>query len=80
MPMNPLERKAELVRRGIRVLDVAGLLGLSPSRVSSVLSGLSRNRRVEEAIASQIGSDRLTCFGPMPGEQDVPPAAPSAVA
>jgi hypothetical protein len=79
MPMNPLERKAELVRRGIKVVDVAASLSCSPSHVSGVLSGMARNRRVEEKIASLIGQDRIEVFGPLPSESIATPS-PTAVA
>ncbi|WP_461415359.1 hypothetical protein [Gemmatimonas sp.] len=78
--MNPLERKAELVRRGIKVMDVAAMVPCAASNVSSVLSGMVRSRRIEEKIAQLIGKTREEVFGLLPKEIPHDSPKPSAVA
>lgn len=53
--MSPNERKAELVRRGIKMTDIARELGVTVQHVSSVVLGRDRSPRVEKAVASAIG-------------------------
>lgn len=55
MPMKPADRKAELVRRGVTLADIARALEVSGPHVSQVLYGKRRSPRVEQAIAEAIG-------------------------
>lgn len=55
MPLTPLDRKAELVRKGLSMSDVARQLGLSANHVSKVIAGERRSPRVERAVADAIG-------------------------
>lgn len=66
MPLSPLDRKAELVRRGVRLTDVARELELSKSHVGQVLHGLRRHQRTEVAIADHIGLPHDAVFPPIP--------------
>lgn len=54
MPLTPQDRKAELVRRGLTMSDVARQLDLSLNHVSKVIAGERRSPRVEQAIAELI--------------------------
>ncbi len=65
MPMLPIDRKVELVRRRISISSIARDLGYSQHHVSQVLYGYRRNERVELAIAAHIGQSREEVFGPV---------------
>lgn len=52
--MTPLALKAELVRRGVRMADIARELGVTVGAVSQAVSGYSKSRRIRAAIASRI--------------------------
>lgn len=62
MPLTPQDRKAELVRRGLTMSDVARSLGLSLNHVSKVIAGERRSPRVERAIAKRIGQPVESVF------------------
>lgn len=55
MPLTPQDRKAELVRKGLSMSDVARQLDLSLNHVSKVIAGERRSPRVEQAVAELIG-------------------------
>lgn len=55
MPLDPIERKAMMVRRQVRQIDLAEELGVSQSSVSQALSGERRSARIEQAIAEALG-------------------------
>jgi transcriptional regulator with XRE-family HTH domain len=62
--MKTIERKVELLKKGVRVADIARELGLSGSHVSLVLSGRSISARVQQAIAEKIGKPVSEVFPP----------------
>lgn len=53
--MTPNERKAELVRNGRTMADIARELGCSIAHVSHVVAGRRRAPEVERAVAVAIG-------------------------
>ena len=53
--MTPRERKAAMVLAGVRPIDIARKLGVSPTTVGTVLAGRCTSRRVFEAVAEAIG-------------------------
>lgn len=53
--MEPNERRAELMRRGIQVKSIALELGIAAPSVSQVITGTKRTRYVQQAIANAIG-------------------------
>jgi hypothetical protein len=55
MPLEPRDRKAELVRNNVRHTKIARDLGYSQAYVSDVIAGNRRNPRIEAAVASAIG-------------------------
>lgn len=55
MPLGPQDRKAELVRRGVRITRIARDLGFSQPYVSDVIAGNRRSERIEQAVADAIG-------------------------
>jgi transcriptional regulator with XRE-family HTH domain len=64
MPMNPWDRKAELVRRRVKQSEIARQLGFSRAYVSDVIAGNRRSERVEAAVAEAIGRDVDKVFPP----------------
>lgn len=64
MPLSPLDRKAELVRRRIRQSAIAAKCGCSKSHVSDVLYGRRRNEEIERVIATAIGMTPEEVFPP----------------
>lgn len=55
MVMSARERKAELIRRGFTVTEIARRAGVSQGHASHVLKGRHRSARVEKVIAEAIG-------------------------
>ena len=55
MSMTRNEIRAELIRRGIRLVDIARELKVAPSTVRVVVAGHRRSRRIERYIAQRIG-------------------------
>ena len=66
MPMTAADRKAEMVRRGVRQADIARALGVSPSHVAQVIAGVRRSPNVEPAVAEAIGLPVDDVFPPAP--------------
>ena len=66
--MKTIERKVELLKKGVRVADIARELGCSQSHVSLVLSGRSISARVQLAIAEKIGRPVAEVFPPRTDE------------
>lgn len=64
MPLTPLERKAELIKKQIQQRDIAAQLDLSPIQVSSVIRGERRSQRVEQAVADALGLPVEEVFPP----------------
>lgn len=62
--MLPAERKAELVRAGHTMAEIAQHLGVSISHVSQVVRGIRRSRTTEKAIADAIGREVADVFPP----------------
>ena len=58
-PRNGLEIRAELLRRGKSVADVAILAGVSRPLASRTVNGLSNNRRVLRALVAMGVAKRL---------------------
>ena len=52
--MTPNDIRAELIRRGIRVKDIAADLQVDRSTVSNIISGKRRSRRIAEHIAARL--------------------------
>lgn len=63
MPMTPAERKAELVKNGTKIIDIAKALGVSQAHVSRVVKGERRSPTVEAAVADAIGKPVKKVFG-----------------
>lgn len=63
MPMTPLDRKAELVRRGVRQVDIARKVKKSAPYVNDVLMGNRRSAEIEREIANAIGKPVEKVFG-----------------
>lgn len=63
MPMTPQDRKAELVRKGVRQADIARRTGHSPTYVNDVLTGKRRSETIEREIARSIGRPVEKVFG-----------------
>lgn len=63
MPLSPLDRKAELVRRGISMSEIARRLGVTSQHVSSVVAGKRRSPRIEEEVARSIEKPAARVFG-----------------
>jgi predicted transcriptional regulator len=57
MPMSPLDRKAELIRKGVSLTSIAETLGVTPQHVSQVLSGKRRSPTVEAEVARCLAQD-----------------------
>lgn len=68
MPLTPQDRKAELLRKGLSMSDVARELGISAHHISRVVAGERRSPRVEQAIADAIGLPVADVFEPMTAE------------
>jgi len=64
MPMTGRDRKAEMVRKGVRQSAIARRLNVSSTSVSDVVSGRSRSARIEQAIAEALGLPREELFPP----------------
>lgn len=64
MTMTSQDRKAELVRRGVRQAEIARRLGLSKPFVSDVIAGFRRSARVETAVAEALDMDPADVFPP----------------
>lgn len=63
MVMSPRERKAELIRKGFTVTQIAQLAGVTQPHASHVLKGRHRSARVEQIIANAIGKPISRVFG-----------------
>jgi lambda repressor-like predicted transcriptional regulator len=57
MPLSPLDRKIELLRKGVTMSGIARELDppVSPNHVHKVVAGERRSPRIEQAIADVIG-------------------------
>lgn len=53
--MDPLERRIELIRAGVRPTDIARKAGVTSSSVYRVLDNLSTSDRLQRLIAKAIG-------------------------
>jgi transcriptional regulator with XRE-family HTH domain len=56
------KRKARLVEAGIKQRDIARKLNVSEVAVSNVISGKIRSRRIEEAVAEEVGVSHSFLF------------------
>jgi len=63
--MSPNDRKAELVRRGVTMTEIARELDVVPQHVSQVISGERRSSRVEQAVADRLGLPVEQVFEPV---------------
>lgn len=68
--MKPPDRRAELVRRGIRHTDIARDLGVTAEAVGRVVRGQQRSARVEAEVAKRMGLTPEVVFGP-PGRRQI---------
>lgn len=53
--MKSLEIKAELIRKGHSLTDIANEAGITVSQVSQCISGEGRYERIREIIARRLG-------------------------
>lgn len=60
--MKATEIKDALRENGVKLVDIAGQLGVSHVSVSLVISGRSTSRRIAAAVADAIGSDLEDVF------------------
>ena len=60
--MHPEDVKAALRKRGTSLAQIARDLNIDRSTVSSVLKGVGRSRRVENAIAQGLGKPLAVVF------------------
>lgn len=63
MPMSPRDRKAELIRNGRTMTEIADSLDLTVSHVAQVIRGIRRSPAVEKAVADAIGKPVKQVFG-----------------
>lgn len=80
MPMRPLDIKAELVRKDIRITSIARELQYSQGHVSQVMYGLRRDAKTEEAIARKLGLPVDEVFPPLTNPTESVSVAIAAVA
>lgn len=68
MPLTPVDRKIALIRKGVRMSEIAKRLDppVSVNHVSKVVAGDRRSPRIEEAIADAIGLPLRRVFPPPP--------------
>lgn len=64
MPMKPLDRKVELVRREINLAQIGRQLGVTRHHVAMVVGGRRRSPSVEAAVSEAIGLPMEEVFGP----------------
>ena len=66
--LQPNDRKAELVRKGVTLTAIAEAATprCSVPHVSQVIAGIHRSARIEQAIAEVIGLPVEDVFPPMP--------------
>ena len=66
MAMSPIDRKVELLRKGVSMSEIARELDppVSLNHVSRVVAGERRSPRVEAAIAEAIGLPLDAVFDP----------------
>lgn len=64
MPLTAVERKAQMVLREIRQVDLAAELGVTQGTISLVVSGERRSAAIEQAIAQKLGMPVEVVFGP----------------
>lgn len=67
--MHPLDRRAELVRRGVTIASIARELEYTDGHVGLVLHGHRRHPRTEIAIAEKIGRPVSEVFPEAPANQ-----------
>lgn len=69
--LTALDRKIELVRRGVTVSQLAREIGYkSRGNVSNVIHGRKRNRRIEAAICLYLGVEIAEWFPPKATETE----------
>ena len=62
MAMTPVERKVELMKRGVTMASIAKKLGVHFSHVGHVVNDRRRSPEVEKAIAEAIGKPLKKVF------------------
>ena len=60
--MTPDYIRAELIRRGVTLVDIARTLDVNRRTVSNVVRGKNRSRRVEDEISRVLGLRRDELF------------------
>jgi lambda repressor-like predicted transcriptional regulator len=60
--MTPLEIKVALLKRGVSMRAIARRLGVSANSVSLVANKRMVSRRIMDAIANAVGTDRASVF------------------
>lgn len=64
MPIEPIDRKIELIRAGVSMAEIGRTLGVTKEHVSMVVGGKRRSPRVETAVADAIGKPVEDVFPP----------------
>ena len=52
--MNPKDIKAELIKRGIKQIDIAKEIGTYPSTINLVITGISTKSEISRSIREHI--------------------------
>lgn len=68
MALSPIDRKVELLRKGVSMSDIARQLDppVSAHHVSRVVAGERRSPRIEAAVANAIDLPLESVFDPQP--------------
>lgn len=60
--MTPEEIRAELILRQAKQVDIARRLGVSQAAVNRVITGNSKSKKIQDAIATIIGRSVATIW------------------
>jgi len=60
--MTPRERKALMIMKDVKAVDIAKWLGVTPTCVYLVRAGRGRSARVENELAKRCGTTRGRMF------------------
>jgi len=67
--------RAEMIRAGLKSIDVANRVGKSPALVWKNLRGFVRTPEIREIICSEIGKTEQELWGSLPPENEKKRAA-----
>lgn len=71
--LEPLEIRIELMKSGVKSVDIAKTAKVSPSVISRVLDGHATSDRVQRLIAKAIGKKVEVVFPERYGKKDLTP-------